>query len=50
MHGQEDLNKFYPNLKSKSISNEENVAFLDLKLNLIKVAPRVEKTEVFRKD
>ena len=30
----EDLNKFHPNLKFKSDSSEENVAFLDLKVKL----------------
>ena len=30
----EDLNKFHPNLKFKSGSSEENVAFLDLKVKL----------------
>ena len=40
-HGQEklkvfleDLNKFHPNLKFTSVSSEENVAFLDLKVKL----------------
>ena len=33
----EDLNKFHPNLKFTSDSSEENVAFLDLKVNLSKV-------------
>ena len=30
----EDLNKFHPNLKFTSVSSEENVAFLDLKIKL----------------
>ena len=30
----EDLNKFHPNLKFTSVSSEENVAFLDLKVKL----------------
>ena len=30
----EDLNKFRPNLKFTSVSSEENVAFLDLKVKL----------------
>ena len=30
----EDLNKFHPNLKFTSDSSEENVAFLDLKVEL----------------
>ena len=32
----EDLNKFHPNLKFTSVSSEENVAFLDLKVKLKK--------------